>query len=262
MMKYIANIGANQTLGIKNQLLSAGDAVFLSPEEILNPGLKTMIRNGVLVLEKILKPPHKVLIVGCGHSGTMHIAWIFQQLGLDIQHEKIGADGSAHWGYTHITRSLLLLTPKFGLSPDTIILHQVRHPLNVISSVQAMEDETWLEVGARAAYRERIWNPLDDPHPIRGMKYWILWNAFAEELASYRYRVESLPEVFDELLEKIGMSPQPLPVLPPDTNKHNYSYTYTWDDLYKADDRLCCRVKDLSELYGYEPVKDMPSIWL
>ena len=74
----------------------------------------------------------KIAIVGCGHSGTFYISEVFQNIGIDIRHERLGEDGVAGWNFTHLKRDGF---PAFGLDADATVFHQTRHPLNVISSL-------------------------------------------------------------------------------------------------------------------------------
>jgi len=190
-----------------------------------------------------------IAVVGCGHSGTFHISEVFQRIGVDIRHEQVGRDGVAGWNYTHLLREQF---PDFGLPVNAVVLHQTRHPLRVISSLQAMEDDTWEEVGRRAACRGIEWNPLEYPHPVRGMEYWVYWNRFAEGIAQYQYRVENLPVAFPEILHLLGLPVVALPRVPKTMNKHEYSYNYEWSDLEVEDSVLCERVRQMSVEYGYE----------
>ena len=190
----------------------------------------------------------RMAIVGCGHSGTFHMSVILQKLGLNIPHERMGTDGIVSWGFTHIIREQFR---EFGLPTDAIVFQQVRHPLEVISSLYAMDDGGWNTMQRRAKGRGIDWNPLADPHPIRGMKYWLIWNDFAQGIANYRYRIEDIKDALPVILEMIGLPPAPLPVVPVTINKHVYSHIYTWMELCVADSSLYEQVLAMSIKYGY-----------
>jgi hypothetical protein len=190
----------------------------------------------------------QLLVVGCGHSGTFFISEVFQHLGIDVRHELVGSDGAAGWNYTHLLPAQFV---EFGLREDVVIFHQVRHPLDVISSVQSMEERTWVDVGIRANSRGYNWNPLDDRHPVRGMKYYLLWNYFAECIAHYTYRIENISSALPVILGMIGVPKADLPPIPKSINKHKYDHTFTWDDLMHTDAGLYELVLSLSRKYGY-----------
>ena len=160
----------------------------------------------------------------------------------------MGTDGIAGWNYTHLLRDQF---PEFGLPREAIVFQQVRDPLKVISSVQSMLKQTWIDMGNRARYRGYEWNPLEDEHPVRGMKYWLSWNVFAEGIADYRYRIEAIESALPIILQMVGLPNEPMPQVPPRLNKHQYEHTFTWEELYQANAYLCKKVKKLSVGYGY-----------
>jgi hypothetical protein len=189
-----------------------------------------------------------VAIIGCGHSGTFYASEVFQHLGIDVRHELVGGDGIAGWNYTHLLPSQF---PEFGLPQDSVVLHQVRHPLKVISSVQSMLPETWIDIAARVQARGYNWNPLDDPHPVRGMKYCLFWNYMAEGIADYRYRVEDMESELSVILEILGIPGAPMPNIPKTMNKHEYDHTFSWEELHAANGFLYEKIRELSKEYGY-----------
>ncbi len=191
----------------------------------------------------------KLLVVGCGHSATFYISEVFQKLGIDVRHELVGRDGAAGWNYTHLLQQG---RTEAGMPASTIVFHQVRHPLKVISSVQDMGNNTWEAIGARAQLNGVNWNPLEDNHPVRGMKYWLIWNGFAERIAQYRYRIEDLQGAWSTILRMAGIDYVPIPDVPKTINKHQYDHVFTWDELFDSNASLADCVRKLSEKYGYD----------
>ena len=51
---------------------------------------------------------------------------------------------------------------------------------------------------------------LDDPPLLRAAKYWLTWNEHAEQVATWRYRVEDIPSVFDEFCRRLEKPYAPL----------------------------------------------------
>jgi len=190
----------------------------------------------------------KLLFIGCGHSGTFYISEVFQNLDIDIRHELVGKDGVAGWNFTHLLEPALR---ESGLE-NPIVFHQIRHHLNVISSVQDMDDDTWREIGGRAKHNGIDWNPLDDPHPIRGMRYWLMWNTFAERISNYQYRIEDLENVWPVIMRILQRENCPVPFVKKTINKHEYDHVFTWDELEASDRNLSDKVKEMSEKYGYD----------
>ena len=197
-----------------------------------------------------MKLPKPVAFIGCGHSGTFFISEVCQYLGIDVRHETPGSDGVSGWNYTHLTRRQF---PFFGMPRDSIVFHQTRNPLNVTSSLQARGDDPWRAVGERAKYRGIDWNPLDDPHPVRGMLYWVYWNTMAEALKPrLQYCVENIKDELPKILSILKVPQIALPRVSANINKHDYNHTFTWEELEDADGLLYQQVRAMAKRYGYD----------
>ena len=172
-------------------------------------------------------------IVACARSATMYMVHVLREMGYDIGHEQMGEDGSV--GY-HLA----------VIRPDNCF-HQVRHPLKQIQSMVA--HRSW-------GFCDQV---LDLPNlDLLGcMIYWLKWNKLCEEFCVWRYRIEDLPDVWDEFLGRIGHKPCPLPDVPTDTNKSkNLIHELTWADLFNENRQLAQEIRDKAEEYGYSPARD------
>ena len=171
-----------------------------------------------------------IKITGCARSGTVYIVHVLRKLGYTIGHEEMGTDGSV--GY-HLA----------ALHPENCF-HQVRHPLKQISSMMAHQS----------------WGFMNDVVDICGhgllgcMQYWLKWNELCEEFCIWRYQIESLPNVWDEFLERIGHTPCPLPDVPTNTNSHKKYREFTefdWNNLFECDRQLAQLIYNKANEYGY-----------
>ncbi len=141
---------------------------------------------------------HRLLITGCGRSGTKYIARVLAGLGLDVRHEDLGADGAASWCMVPEAADAPWGVGRLGCRFGTV-LHQVRHPLRVIPSLTTFTAPSW-------AFVERhVDCPAADPPLLRAAKYWSAWNAAAERMAEWTYRVEHLPAAYDEFCRRVGV---------------------------------------------------------
>jgi hypothetical protein len=142
-----------------------------------------------------------ILVTGCGRSGTKYTAELLQRVGLDVLHEKMGADGIATWCMAVDSCDSPWGGGRHDLKFKTI-LHQVRHPLKVIPSLTTFTARSW-------QFIERyVPCPQSDPVILRAAKYWYYWNLEAEKIASWRYRIEALPQIFDEFCRRLGVEPR------------------------------------------------------
>ncbi len=198
-----------------------------------------------------------LLITGCGRSGTHYTARILQEMGLDIPHETVGKDGTASWKHTapgvfvYIGKNRESIIDTTGFKR---VLHQVRHPLKVISSMQTFSDSSW-------AYMAKFIDLSVHASPVvKGMQAWIGWNQLAGQRANWRFQIEQLKECFPEFCLHAGLPPQPLPEVPADA-KDSRTDRYAplhWKSLVAADATLAKAVRALALDYGYEDIAASP----
>lgn len=142
----------------------------------------------------------KILIIGCGRSGTKFISRLLTEIGLEMGHEKMMRDGLSNWYFTPTStehRQPIGAKIKFDEFEYGHILHQVRNPLDTIASAQTFMDESWSFISK--------FIPIDFDRPIayRCMQYWLFWNRLAQENSEWTYRVEDFENQFDSFCAKI-----------------------------------------------------------
>ena len=209
---------------------------------ITEDGLYTKKRNGETKwsFEASKVTGKGIFIAGAARSGTVYITNVLKALGYDIGHEKDRVDGSV--GY-----HLAVAVPKN-------CLHQVRHPLKQIASMKA----------------HQAWGFMQQVIEIHGiglrgcMEYWLHWNEMIEAFAVWRYRLEDLPNVWDEFLRRIGHEKCEIPNVSKTDNscyekniieKHRYE-ELTWDDLFNENKELASRILYKVKEYGYMEKKN------
>lgn len=211
----------------------------------------------------------KLLIIGCGRSGTNSIADALSKLlGNDaIGHEHLGTLGMASWLHaidTSITPPSFpdKATPTCPLrqselpkyyNDDVIIVHQVRDPIAVINSLKSFKPESW-------QYIHSIFPDISPAGTLEdSIKYYILWNQAAEKNAVFTYRVEDLREngaIFEKFATAIG-HPEIISqysrfkTLPQNINSRSNRWNVTFDDIQKKYPQLAEDLKALVTRYGY-----------
>ena len=82
---------------------------------------------------------NKLLVTGCGRSGTTYTSALLQAMDLDIPHEAVGKDGAASWKQI-VSGTFVYLGKNRSVTIDGSgfdrIIHQVRHPLKLITSMR------------------------------------------------------------------------------------------------------------------------------
>jgi hypothetical protein len=221
-----------------------------------------------------------LLVTGCGRSGTKYISFVLRRLGLDVPHERLGHDGASGW---------TLAGPPAGRPYGPVgvvrfaqVFHQVRHPLHAIPSATTFGAESWSYICANT-----VCSPAE-PVLVRAARYWLAWNERVERIATWRYRIEALPEEFAEFCERLGRDADPsaLSRVPTDVNTRRKGRALhlaeellerlhldmptsvraalmrasgearvtpmRWQDVERADPDLAIRVRAKAHEYGYE----------
>lgn len=195
-----------------------------------------------------------LLVTGTGRSGTHYTSELLKQLGYDVPHESVGKDGAASW--KHIVSGTFVYIGKnreveIDSTGFTRILHQVRHPLKVIASMQTFSDSTWQFMS------EHI--DLDPKSPVipRAMNAWIQWNQLVEQKADWRFRIEDLKQNFPEFCEHAGIPVCDFPTIPHqsrDSRTERYK-PLSFSDLEQADITLAQSVENLAQRYDYNDLR-------
>lgn len=183
----------------------------------------------------------KCLIIGCGRSGTSYISKVLSELGLDLKHETSGVDGSANWYRTPYPRFWLKLRHEF-------IIHQVRNPLDCISSCQTINEHSWEKIVRHVPIVK------EDPLILRCAKYWYHWNLMAQSKADILIRLEDLQDELEMLCQILGLAfdCKALETVSQKTNtRQNIYEPISWDMLEKASPEYHDKCKGLASKYGY-----------
>jgi len=224
----------------------------------------------------------RILITGCGRSGTRYVVALLVKHGLDVRHEDVGRDGVASWCMAVDSRSTPWGPPRRDYDFEHTF-HQVRAPLRAIPSMIGFKDRSWRYIA------EWCPCPVDDPPLLRAAKYWYYWNLEAEKVSQWRYRIEDFRDVYPEFCARLGIvaSQETLDALATDINTrsqgrllHLYdelclkiglypgerirgwlsfesreakpkSEPLTWDRLRELDAGLCESIRAKAEEYGY-----------
>jgi hypothetical protein len=213
----------------------------------------------------------KLLVTGCGRSGTFYASEVWKTQGLDVRHENpippngcMGKDGIASW-YMAVDDP----DPPFGPSAIgyefDLIIHQVRYPLEVIASVAQFilrepRSRNYIErnVPGPLLAPEELLMPHKQQLLLMASRYWYFWNLLAKKKASVRVQVENLTASLEWLCDLLKIDYRPgVANSIPDTTNARYLYTgllywtISWDEVYKLDADICKKIKLLAETYGY-----------
>lgn len=193
----------------------------------------------------------RVLITGCGRSGTTYTSQILCQCTpLQVLHEKIGDQGTCSWYMAadpfHVFDSGNFYSQKIIFKH---IFHQVRHPLKVITSALTLSASSWNYIR-----REIPEIKEKDSLTVMSAKYWYYWNLKAEEFAEWRYRIEDIDFEIDRMAQllEISVDKTKMQMISKKTNTRNHPPYYTWSELKALiPEQLYLDILEMAHQYGY-----------
>lgn len=176
-----------------------------------------------------------ILITGNCRSGTGYIAKLLQAFGYDIGHEITGTDGISDY-----KKAIPSEITKYRT-----VIHIVRHPIFVISSMTTIMDRSW----------NFIFKHIPKPGSIsllyKCMYVWYYWNVMINKSyhvhTIHRFKIEDMPDAITTLLPP-RIPEFELPKKGYNTRPHQL---YTWDDLYNENTVLAMGIETLGKKYGY-----------
>jgi len=169
------------------------------------------------------------LITGCGRSGTHYTAKILRSIGIGVGHERRGRQGtvSSIW----LVKDTKYPTYHDQHRPESFdrILLQTRNPVDAISSLTTALSGS-IRWNARHIPIE-VPDKTDKTAVLRtaGM-YWVRWNLRALSVCDYQYKVESLEEEWETILELIGEPSHEFPSVRKNLNTRKHR-EYTWETI-------------------------------
>lgn len=196
----------------------------------------------------------KLLITGCGRAGTTFIATLLQKSGYAIGHECMADGGIVSWSMC-VNR---VGCGVIDICEDTFehVFHQVRHPLDVMTSWYTNWPDTNIELWKIVrGYLPEI-DPSDSPI-VHCAKYWYYWNLLAEEKAEWRYQLEQIGWRLPEFTSRSGLKIdfQTFQQISTKTNRYAHiGKRLRWIDLQRElPPDLFLKIQLKAIEYGYYP---------
>jgi len=233
--------------------MASETAIRAAPPRLRQPMAAPLLRlvEAVAGGEEMRRAP-LVLITGHPRSGTHFTAKTLRRLGY-----AASIEGRWMCGYTGFVSSWKHAQPgrfrnrhrarRMRQDFDRI-LHQVRHPLDVIASSTTLTDRTI----------DHIKKYVDIPEPTVShdqpltlcMRSWIGWNRLIERRADWRFRLEDLAEDFPAFCRQAGIPERAWPELGARNCRSHAALN--WRDLERADAGLAAEVQAMARRYGYD----------
>lgn len=198
-------------------------------------------------LDKAETLARPLYVIGCPRSGTTYTSKVLRAADYEVKHEQVGADGTCDW------RAIVRQIPD-----SAVVLHQIRHPLACITSMQT------LLVGS--------YNRLMSTNAIKGNSFvparrievcaraWLFYNVQCEAIADASFRVES-DEEWSTACQQIGLPAIPRTGISLTTNSRQHAPKFrTYFDApitlamieNAAGSRIRTAIVRQAARYGYE----------
>lgn len=208
----------------------------------------------------------ELLLTGCGSSGTKYISELLKKNGIDVGHDfnPIGKRGFVTnaivnkevWVYDKAKYPLEVVKEKILLSNFSNIIHIVRHPLLVISSIIKKwenNNNIWLHIqnGALSSEKDKNISILN------AMKYWLYHN---KHIMKYTKKIVKFEDVLQnsDTLEKY-LNKSIVKTLNKKINSSNTNIKLDWNSLFNVDKHITNEIIKLCDIYGYEiPMPEVP----
>jgi hypothetical protein len=222
----------------------------------------------------------KLLVIGCGRSGTSYTTKIFKEIGLDLAHERLGKFGTCSmYMVTPITDcSIVNKGQKEGIHHGECrskiefehVWHQVRDPLKCIDSLAksfTRKVRVWTgeQVGVTLPGRSDQLQCSSEDKLHWAMNYWYTNNLLCQSQAEWTYRLEDYP--WSEMLTRLNLAEFPLPDISQTVNRglrfafkskeqseeiKRTIYNTSWETLSSVDKSLTAKIRKLARTYGYK----------
>jgi hypothetical protein len=199
------------------------------------------------VVEYYAKKPNVTdnMISACPRSGTRYISVLLRGVGIDMPHEAIGRDGVVSWQH--------IADKEFTVKCDNI-LHQVRDPLDTISSiVYTLDPVGYPFLLYIIPFEEYSIDDILNSKELKikfAMHIYEEWNNLIDERKIGRYRVEDLPNAFPGVCYYLGYSSK-LNHVPAEKVNSIPHDSLSWDDLDNISKEMANKIRKKAEIYGY-----------
>ncbi len=200
----------------------------------------------------------ELLILGTGRCGTSMLSRMFQAVGLDVRHEKVGEFGTVSL-FFNVDSEWYPMNPWSKSSVHVgerrsdfrfkHVWHVVRDPYKVIPSMTgifpALNYEFFVDNG--------IIKPGIKPALLKCAHVYYELNKLAEKQASFRFKVEDMSEaLWHKMLRKLGQKRCHMPVVSRgQATGFRKRDPITWKDLDALDPELTSNILDMAVRYGY-----------
>lgn len=198
---------AEETEGLKTQIEQMTGSFAWQWYHAENDLQAKMISDYLNTLKRIkqrnaeeLNKEKKILVVGHPRTGTGYTSKLLQSWGLDVQHEKMGKDGTSNWTYAAVESDAPLFDGKFSDHEWHTIIYCVRDPKGTIASVAYTEDTNEHSLNYRKKWGKY---KLTDNKLTNAIRSIVAWDKLIGKIKPHvTFRIEDGAEELFKQLQK------------------------------------------------------------
>lgn len=198
---------AEETEGLKTQIEQMTGSFAWQWYHAENDLQTKMISDYLNTLKRIkqrnaeeLNKEKKILVIGHPRTGTGYTSKLLRSWGLDVQHEKMGKDGTSNWTYAATESDTPLFDGKFSDHEWHTIIYCVRDPKGTIASVAYTEDTNEHSLNYRKKWGKY---KLTDNKLTNAIRSIVTWDKLISKINPHvTFRIEDGAEELFKQLQK------------------------------------------------------------
>lgn len=219
---------SEETEGLKNQITQLTNSFAWQWYHAQDEIQKKMVNDYLNTLKKIKeknaiekRKEKKILIIGHPRTGTGYTAKLLQSWGLDVQHEKMGKDGTSDWSLASGDKSIWQ-DVNFKDYEWDIIIYCIRDPKESIASIAYTEDINNISLSHREKWAKF---KRDNNRLVTAIVSLTSWNSMIMKLEpDFIFKVEDEQQNLFNFLKKRGFKVKKSKnIVPTDYNSRKHS---------------------------------------
>ncbi len=149
------------------------------------------------------------VFVSTGRAGSKFISEFLSRIGIPTAHERFFTSTGIRKGLFYKGDSSWQAVPyieKNIVHKNCIVLHHVRHPLDVISSSIVSKFFSGTQDSPFTRFASNNFQLLGD-EMLDNVRWWVEWNLRCENISCFTFKIEEIEFYFEKILDILNATP-------------------------------------------------------
>jgi hypothetical protein len=149
------------------------------------------------------------VFVSTGRAGSKFISEFLSRIGIPTAHERFFTSTGIRKGLFYKGDSSWQAVPyieKKSVHKNFIVLHHVRHPLDVISSSLGSNFFSGTQDSPFTRFASNNFQLIGD-EMIDNVRWWVEWNLRCENISCFSFKIEEIEFCFEKILDILNTTP-------------------------------------------------------